>query len=114
MKSTVPHFFSALVIALFASAVTAPAASYYVSAAGSDSAPGSETQPFATVQYAVGQLNPGDILNIRAGTYRETITVNRSGTVGAPITIQAYPGEAPVLVGSLLVGGPWTVSAGAI
>jgi len=37
-----------------------------------------------------------------------------SGTAAAPITIQAYPGECPILIGAKPVPGPWTVYSGAI
>ncbi|MHC4519817.1 MAG: hypothetical protein ACYTAS_14610 [Planctomycetota bacterium] len=38
-------------------------------------------------------MPPGDILLVRAGTYREMVILNRSGTEAHPITIRAYPGE---------------------
>ena len=90
------------------------AASYYVAPSGNDAWPGTEAQPFATIQFAVGRLMAGDTLNIRAGDYHETVSVRQSGTAAAPITIQAYPGECPNLIGATVVAGPWTVYAGAI
>ena len=67
---------------------------YYVapsSSGGSDSNNGSIGSPFETIQYGINQLSSGgDILYIRAGTYRETITINKTGASGNPIIIEAY------------------------
>ena len=89
-------------------------ASYYVSPAGSDGSAGTADQPFATIQFAVDHLSPGDVLYVRGGNYRETVTVRQSGNAAAPITIQAYPGECPMLLGSRPVPGPWTLHKGSI
>ena len=90
------------------------ATSYYVSPSGSDAAPGTQTQPFATVAFAAARLQAGDTLYLRAGDYHETVSLRQSGTAAAPITIQAYPGECPTLIGATPVAGPWTVYSGAI
>ena len=90
------------------------ATSYYVSPSGSDAAPGTQTQPFATVAFAAARLQAGDTLYLRAGDYHETVALRQSGTAAAPITIQAYPGECPTLIGATPVAGPWTVQAGAV
>jgi hypothetical protein len=87
---------------------------YYVTPSGSDSAPGTLAQPFATVQHGVNQLLAGDTLILRAGNYYENVTVARSGTAGAPITLTAYPGETPALIGTQTVNGPWSVYNGSI
>jgi hypothetical protein len=87
---------------------------YYVSPSGSDSSPGTLSQPFATVQHGVDQLLAGDSLILRAGNYHESVTVTRSGTASAPITIAAYPGETAALVGAQPVSGPWAVYNGSI
>jgi hypothetical protein len=87
---------------------------YYVSPAGSDSAPGTITQPFATVQHGVNQLLAGDTLILRAGNYHENVTVAASGTASAPITLTAYSGETATLIGAQSVTGPWAVYNGSI
>ena len=71
----------------------AAASIYYVSPSGSDGSPGSQEQPWQTIQYAVDQLAPGDTLYVRQGTYPEHIWVTHSGEADAWITIAAYPGE---------------------
>lgn len=45
-------------------------------------------------------LAPGDTLMIRAGTYRESLSLPGSGTAGKPIVLMAYPGEKPVIQSS--------------
>jgi hypothetical protein len=75
----------------------AQGATFYVSPQGSDSAAGTITAPFRTVNFAVTRLSPGDTLNLRGGTYFQRVTVSISGTAGAPIVIQGFPGETGVL-----------------
>jgi parallel beta-helix repeat protein len=58
-----------------------------------DTNPGTEAQPWKTISRATGLLQPGDTLLVKAGTYRETVTLTQSGTAAQPITIQAYPGH---------------------
>jgi hypothetical protein len=42
-------------------------------------------------------LTAGQIAYIRAGSYSQNLVMTRAGSSAAPITIQNYPGEAPVL-----------------
>ena len=76
---------------------------YYVSNSGSDSNNGlSPSTPFATMQHAAGITNPGDVVDVMAGTYTSTewtvIDVARSGTASAYISYQGYPaGTHPVI-----------------
>ncbi|MBP7768496.1 right-handed parallel beta-helix repeat-containing protein [Candidatus Woesebacteria bacterium] len=73
----------------------------YVSKTGSNSNLGTLSAPWATLTYAAGMLNPGDTLYIRGGVYNEKVTFAKSGIAGAPIMIAAYPGEKPVIDGSI-------------
>ena len=59
--------------------------------------------PGASLEHALEALEPGDTLVLRGGVYRERLTDLdlRAGTAAAPITVAAYPGEAPVLEGAL-------------
>lgn len=72
---------------------------YYVSPAGSDSNNGSLNSPFKTIEKAVTVVKSGETVYVRGGTYNltATITLGSSGTENARITLQAYPGETPVL-----------------
>lgn len=76
---------------------------YYVSPSGSDSNPGSESQPFLTIQKGINTAMAGDTVYVRTGTYQEFLTHPRSGTSTNRITIQAYPGESPILDGTGMV-----------
>lgn len=75
------------------------AASYYVSPSGNDLAAGTFAAPWRTINASEDKLSPGDTLYVRGGTYRETVSINISGTSTAPITVAAYPGETPVVDG---------------
>ena len=83
------------------------AATYYVdgsSPVARDTNPGTAALPFKTVNRATSLVNAGDTVFIKAGIYRETAILSRSGTsttaIGRtgttatlPITITAYPGH---------------------
>lgn len=82
---------------------------YYVAPTGSDSNNGSISTPWKTIQYAVSKAIAGDTVNVRAGTYNETVTISRSGNSGAGqrIIFRNYPGEHPVIdaAGKSVVNG---------
>jgi MYXO-CTERM domain-containing protein len=78
----------------------ASAAEYYVSPTGSDSNPGTQASPFATLQKANNSVAAGDTIWMRAGTYSITsqLTLSKSGTSDTNRTkIWAYAGEVPIL-----------------
>ncbi|WP_175304423.1 right-handed parallel beta-helix repeat-containing protein [Candidatus Nitrospira nitrificans] len=78
--------------------IAAPAATYYVAMTGSDSNPGTETQPWRTVAYAVAIMVAGDTTYVRGGTYKEEIIrFGKSGTQLAPIKLRNAPGESPII-----------------
>ena len=84
---------------------------YYVapaSSGGDNNNAGTLAAPFETLQYAVNQLTAGDILYIREGTYRETITIDEDGTSGNLITIQNYNNEVVTIDGTVDVTGTWS------
>ncbi len=104
----------------------APGVTFYVAPAGSDSAPGTLTAPFATVTRArdavralkaAGPLAGPVTVYLRGGTYtlKEPFTLSPadSGTAAAPITYAAYPGEKPVLSGGRVLTG-WQPYRGGI
>lgn len=72
---------------------------YFVAVSGDDAGSGSFSAPWQTIQYAVEQLDPGDTLYIRGGTYHEVVRINAQGTQDAPITIRTYPGESVIIDG---------------
>jgi len=80
----------------------AQAATYYVATNGSDSAPGTLSAPFATLQKAVDLANPGDTIYMRGCTYAAPtqVHIGRNGSSAAYVNLFNYPGEVPVLDGS--------------
>jgi hypothetical protein len=73
-----------------------------VSPNGSDSNSGTLNSPWQTLEHALGMLSPGDVLNLRGGTYYEhEIDIDLQGSASAPITIQSYPGERAVIDGGI-------------
>lgn len=99
-------------------------ATYYVSATGSDSNPGTEASPFLTIAKArdvirtINSSMTGDIVvKIREGIYTlsETLAFDDrdSGTNGYNVIYMAYPGEKPVISGGTKITG-WSVYSGSI
>jgi len=89
---------------------------YYVSSNhGSDSNNGSESAPFQTINRAISFVNPGGTVFVMNGTYQNNgygtvdtatktnmnnnhvVTINKSGTEGAYITLKNYPGHSPLI-----------------
>ncbi len=99
---------------LFVLSAAASAADYFVSPTGDDANPGSLARPFRTIQKAADLMQPGDTCYVRGGTYRESVTLKRSGRPGAPIRFRAYPGEIPLLDGTEPIVGRWVKHKGSI
>lgn len=66
---------------------------YFVSPSGNDNNPGTKSQPFKTIQKAANIVNPGDIVEVRGGTYNESVNISRGGTQGQSVTFRNYNGE---------------------
>jgi hypothetical protein len=93
---------------------TGPA--YYVATNGSDSNSGTDADhPFLTIGKAASVVKAGDTVVIRAGVYREAVTLTSSGSMGSPITFQNYPGEIVTVSGAdTIPTSSWTVHSGSI
>ncbi|MGC3997819.1 MAG: right-handed parallel beta-helix repeat-containing protein [Anaeromyxobacter sp.] len=74
-------------------------------AAGNDANAGTSAAPWKTISKAARTAQPGDVVNIRSGTYRERVTVTVSGTAGAPITFQPAAGATVAIVGDPAFAG---------
>lgn len=93
---------------------TGPA--YYVATSGLDSNAGTDADhPFLTIGKAASMAKAGDTVVIRAGVYRETITLSKSGTATSPITFRNYPGETATISGAdVIPAQAWSVHSGSI
>ena len=73
------------------------------SVSGSDQNDGSSGAPWRTAQKLVDNLAPGETGCLRAGRYREDVTVSHSGTAEQRITIRSQPGQVATIEGRVLV-----------
>ncbi|MDQ3105542.1 MAG: hypothetical protein M3Q87_10085, partial [Actinomycetota bacterium] len=86
----------------------------YVSPDGSDAidTKGTKRDPWRTLRYALPKLNPGQLLYVRDGTYREDLRrmVLNQGVADEEIVVQAYPGERALVRGLVWLRQPsyWT------
>jgi hypothetical protein len=77
--------------ASIASGAAAPLRTFYVDPAGNDSAAGSITSPWRTLQKAANTVRAGDLVIVHAGHYAG-LYLTTSGTATDPITFRADPG----------------------
>jgi hypothetical protein len=63
--------------------------------------------PWQTIQKGATNAVAGDTCLIRAGDYRETVTIPNSGTSGAHVTFHAYNNETVTIAGAESITG-WT------
>ncbi len=82
------------------------AVEYHVSINGSNSNDGSGSHPFKTISAAAKIAQPGDVITVHAGTYRERINPPRGGESDAKrIVYRAADGEKVEIKGSEIVTG---------
>jgi arylsulfatase A-like enzyme len=74
-----------------------------VATSGSDLNDGSSATPWRTVQKLADNLGPGETGCIRAGTYKENVTLSQGGTALQRTVIRSYPGEVATIEGALHV-----------
>jgi parallel beta-helix repeat protein len=102
--------------AVWCLARVAAGAEYHVAQknpAADDANPGTAEKPLKTINAALPKMKPGDALFVRAGVYREAVTLTNkslSGTAGSPTRFVAWPGDEVVVKGSDVVAGwqPYT------
>ena len=68
---------------------------------GDDARDGSREKPWRTIGHALLNVQAGDTLLLRGGTYYEHVDVPVSGTEERPIVVRAHPGERAVIDGGL-------------
>jgi hypothetical protein len=99
--------------------LTAPASSnlaaaeIHVSVTGDDSGPGTQTGPYRTITKAAA-AQPGDVVTVHEGTYREWVKPARGGSGEAErIVYRAAPGEEVFIKGSERIAS-WTAQGGGV
>ncbi|MCF7957093.1 MAG: right-handed parallel beta-helix repeat-containing protein [Phycisphaerae bacterium] len=94
-----------LVITL--AACTLYAKEYHVSTTGlSAGNDGSQAKPFKTISAAANIAQPGDVITVHGGVYRERVNPPRGGTADSQrIVYQAAKGEQVIIKGSQIVKG---------
>lgn len=101
MRTTIISF-----LGIITSAFTTPAAEFHVATRGSDANPGTPTAPLQTIQRAADLAQPGDVITVHEGVYRERINPPRGGHSDARrIVYQAAPGEKVEIKGSEVIKG---------
>jgi alpha-N-arabinofuranosidase len=102
----------ALIFTCFLSSCAPKGHEYHVSVNGNDAGDGSEQRPFKTIMAAARLAQPGDIITVHAGVYRERITPPRGGLSDKQrITYRAAENEHVVIKGSEELKG-WEQVAG--
>jgi hypothetical protein len=90
--------------ALAALLATGSAKDIYVSPTGTGS--GTSTSPYGSIQSAVNAAVAGDVILLRAGTYKPStnIQITKSGTGTQPITLRSYAKERVIIDGENMPG----------
>ena len=77
------------------------ATEFHVAVTGSDASRGTGSAPWRTIQHAADLAQPGDVVTVHAGVYRERVDPPRGGvSAQRRIVYQAAPGEKVTLTGS--------------
>jgi hypothetical protein len=100
-------------VAVVPSPAEAAATTLYVAPTGSDSNAGTAAAPLQTIQKAVDLVAAGGTIAVRGGTYAltTTITIAKSGTSSAPITLTGYHGERAIIDAEALPYTPGAVGS---
>ena len=86
----------------------------HVATGGDDKNPGTAEKPLGTIQRAAELAQPGDVVTVHAGVYRERINPPRGGESEAKrIVYEAAPGEKVEIKGSEVVKN-WTREQGEV
>jgi alpha-L-arabinofuranosidase len=117
-KLSMHALFLCATVLLLAMPVAIHATEYHVSRSGDNTNSGMRTAPLHTIQHAADIAQPGDVITVHEGVYRERIKPPRGGESDTKrIIYQAAAGEKVEIKGSELVknwvkvqGDVWKVS----
>ncbi|MGE5394279.1 MAG: DUF1565 domain-containing protein [Candidatus Saccharibacteria bacterium] len=91
---------------LMFAAVIVSAKEYHIAINGNDTSEGSSLKPFRTINHAAQLAQPGDIITVHSGTYREWVNPARGGESDAKrIVYRAAEGEKVEIKGSEVIKG---------
>ncbi|WP_158967905.1 right-handed parallel beta-helix repeat-containing protein [Paraglaciecola sp. L3A3] len=107
------QLFCGLLFSSLALSLSVNAKTLYVATDGDDSNDGQMASPLATFSQANSLLEAGDTLIIKAGVYRQTLQVSKSGNEQSPILIKAEDNAEVIIRGTEPVSG-WSVYQGNI
>ncbi|KAJ1323196.1 pectate disaccharide-lyase [Microdochium nivale] len=108
-KSTYRQLAETGLLMLLGFSTAASAREIYVSPTGTGT--GTVAAPFGSIQSAVDAAAAGDVIYLRAGTYKPSanIQIGKSGTRTQPITFRAFGAEKVILDGENMPGTPYAV-----
>ena len=114
LRITVAAWCATLHVLAAASIVAGPV--FFVDAPGGEDLPGigSEVLPWATINFAMQQIDARGVTNgytlyLREGVYRETVHSPVSGSILGDAVVSSYPGEQAVVSGAEVKTG-WTAT----
>jgi len=88
---------------------------FFIATGGSNGNSGTIGSPWGTFDFAIDQLDPGDTLWVRGGSYdldsRIRLQSGDGGTSGNPVSIWSYQNEVPILDFDSMTG-TWGSSSG--
>ena len=109
-RNTVLTLTSLLLVPL----TTLHGAEFHVAIAGNDAYAGTAAAPLRTLQHAAELAQPGDVITVHGGVYRERVNPPRGGeSEEKRIVYQAAPGEKVEIAGSEVVRH-WTHLSGEV
>ena len=78
---------------------TSSSTDLWIATDGSDTNPGTQDKPFATLTYAHTKVSAGQTIWIKPGTYKwsSTVKLTKNGTASSPINVFAAPGARPII-----------------
>ena len=114
VDASVPGSWGSAILAWIQPMALSLGQAFYAAPDGSDSNPGTITSPWRSLSKA-NTLQPGQKLVLRAGLYGgkgTSFSWTAQGTQSAPVTIEAFPGERPIVEGHTTLNGGWQRWAG--
>ena len=95
-----------IIILLTVAVSVASAREYHVSVSGNDLHEGTAAKPLRTISAAARLAQPGDVITVHEGVYRERINPPRGGESDQKrIVYKAAPGEKAIIKGSEVIKG---------